>query len=189
MARMAVDTRSPSAADAVRLARRRLLAGRPIRMQELAADLGVTRVTLHRWVGSRDDLLGEVLWSLAAQTFAEADRATRARGGRRVARVVGRFIETVNANPGMRDFIAGDPEQALRILTTKATPVQARSVEATEALIRDEEAAGRLRPPMAAHDLAYVIVRISESFLYADIIAGEAPDAAKARAAIEALLR
>ena len=34
-------------------------------MQTLARELGTSRFTLHRWVGSRDLLLGEVLWSLA----------------------------------------------------------------------------------------------------------------------------
>jgi hypothetical protein len=39
-------------------------------MTSLAAELGVNRVTLYRWVGSRDVLMVEVLWSLAASTLA-----------------------------------------------------------------------------------------------------------------------
>ena len=179
-----------SADDAIHAARRRILAGQPVRMQELADELGVSRVTLHRWVGSREELLGEALWSLAHDNFTAAVRATRTRGGRRIADVVGRFIATVNATDGMRILIEREPEYAMRILTTKASPVQARSVAAVEDLLREEQAKGRLTPPMDIADLAYVIVRISESFLYADLITGDrAPDDEKARLAISALLR
>lgn len=179
------------AEDAVRLAARRILEGRPLRMGELAAELGVTRVSLHRWVGSREELLGEALWALAQRGIEDAARSTRtrARGGARIAAIVGAYIRTVNATPGVRAFIEREPELAMRILTTKASPVQARSVAAVEGLLNNAVAAGELDPPLAVHDLAYVIVRISESFLYANLITGEPPDDEKARQAIAALLR
>jgi len=47
-------------ADALRLARRKFLAAQRIDMTSLAAELGVNRVTLYRWVGSRDALMVEV---------------------------------------------------------------------------------------------------------------------------------
>lgn len=40
-----------------------------------------------------------------------------------------------------------------------------------------------------ARDLAYLTLRITETFVYADTIAGETPDPAKVRQAIRALLR
>ncbi|MEV0672755.1 QsdR family transcriptional regulator [Mycobacterium sp. NPDC050441] len=43
-------------------------------------------------------------------------------------------------------------------------------------------------PPLPPNDLAYLIVRIVESFLYADIITGEPLEIAKAEQAISALL-
>ena len=54
-------------------------AGR-IDMSALADELGVNRVTLYRWVGSRDRLLVEVVWSLARETLADRGRAVAARG-------------------------------------------------------------------------------------------------------------
>ena len=51
-----------TAQDAVLLARRRFLAAERIDMGAIAQELGVNRVTLYRWVGSRDRLLVEVLW-------------------------------------------------------------------------------------------------------------------------------
>jgi AcrR family transcriptional regulator len=159
----ATATSPPRAAGAVQLARRRILDGRPVRMQELAAELEVSRVTLHRWVGSREALLGEALWSLAAGNLAAAKRATRQTGGARIADMMARFMTAVQAEPGMRAFLEREPELALKILTTNAAPVQSRSVAAVEDLLADAEARAEIEPPMPIPDLAYVIVRITES--------------------------
>ena len=63
----------PAVADALRLARRKFRAAERIDMTALADELGVNRVTLYRWVGSRDQLLVEVVWSLARRTLAQAE--------------------------------------------------------------------------------------------------------------------
>jgi AcrR family transcriptional regulator len=181
---------STRAEEVIRLAARRIVDGRPLRMGELADEIGVTRMSLHRWVGSREELLGEALWLLAAGSIAEATAArSRTRGGARIAEVVGRYIAAVTAAPGMRAFIEREPELAMRLLTTNASPVQARSAAAVERLLEQAVAAGELELPMEVRDLAYVVVRISESFLFTKLITGEPPDAAKARQAIAALLR
>lgn len=54
--------------------------------------------------------------------------------------------------------------------------------------MEDEVSAGRLDPPLPVPDLAYLLVRIGESFAYTDVITGDAPDAEKAHAAVTALL-
>src|ERR1700760_251534 len=58
---MLAEERKADALDAFRVARRWFMAGRRIEMQELAAELGVNRATLFRWVGGRDDLAGEIV--------------------------------------------------------------------------------------------------------------------------------
>ena len=65
-----------------RLARRTFLAGERIDMQTLARSLGVDRATLYRWVGSRERLLTEILWSLIEPTVTALGKA-RDPGGRR----------------------------------------------------------------------------------------------------------
>src|SRR6202011_33668 len=110
--------------------------------------LGVSRVTLHRWVGSRDELLGEVLWSLAEPTIAKARQATRARGGTGIAETMWRFTVSVHEAPFMRSFLAREPEIALRVLTTKRAPLQGRVVGAFRELLVAEAEAGRLELPM-----------------------------------------
>ena len=43
--------------------------------------------------------------------------------------------------------------------------------------------------PVDLHELAYVIVRLIESYTYLDLITGEAPDAARAEPILRMLLR
>ncbi|PKV94131.1 hypothetical protein ATK30_5003 [Amycolatopsis echigonensis] len=156
-------------------------------MRDLAGDLGVSRATLHRWVGSRDHLLSEILW---AETAAVLDNVSYAgRGGDGIAEAIGAFVRTVNASAPFRAFLRREPERALRLLTTKASLVQSRTIEKVAALLSDEIAAGRLESPLPVTDLAYLLVRVGESFIYTDAITGEEPDAEKALVAAKMLLR
>jgi AcrR family transcriptional regulator len=185
---LAATDRRPDALTAFRIARRWFIAGRRIEMQELAAELGVNRATLFRWVGSRDDLLAEIIWSLAQPTLARAVSDAAGAGGQRIANIMGRFVALLDEADFFRTFLQREPERALRILTTRASTVQSRLIAAVEALVREEITRTRMHPPLPPHDLAYLIVRIVESFLYADIITGEEHDTAKAALAITALL-
>jgi AcrR family transcriptional regulator len=180
---------APTALGAFKLARHKFKAGERIEMQALADELGTSRVTIHRWVGNRDQLLAEVLWSLAEPTLSAARAATHQQGGARVARTLDRFLCGVLATSYMRAFLQREPEIALRILTTKRTTFQARVVEFVRDLIVEEVARGALTPPLPVDDLAYLVVRIAESFFYTDIIAHGEPDPSKATQAIAALLR
>src|SRR4051812_10411968 len=79
--------RRPSALDAFLVARRRFVRGERVDMTALAAELGVNRVTLYRWVGSREQLLVEVVWSLARRTLDDLEAAHR-RGKGRVVEIL-----------------------------------------------------------------------------------------------------
>lgn len=188
LTRLLAADRRPDALTAFRIARRWFMAGRRIEMRELAAELGVNRATLFRWVGSRDDLLAEILWSLAEPTLAMAVDGAPGRGGQRIVAIMDRFATILDEADYFREFLRREPERALRILTTRASAVQQRLVAAVETILREEITRGDLHPPLPPHDLAYLIVRIVESFLYADLITGEHPDIAKAQQAIAALL-
>ncbi|QRP50559.1 QsdR family transcriptional regulator [Amycolatopsis sp. FDAARGOS 1241] len=176
----------PDPATAFALARAWFLAGRRVDMRDLAAELGVSRATLHRWVGSRDHLLGEVLWSETSLVFDNVSFTGRGAAG--IADAIGAFVSTVNGSAAFRTFLQREPERALRLLTTKASVVQSRTIEKLSALLETEASAGRLAAPLPVPDLAYVLVRLGESFIYTDVITGDEPDAAKAHAAVSALL-
>src|ERR1700743_102030 len=99
LSRMLAKDRKADALDAFRVARRWFMAGRRIEMQELAAELGVNRATLFRWVGGRDDLLGEILWSLAEPTLTHVIQGSSGHGGRRITAAAGRFATLVDQAP------------------------------------------------------------------------------------------
>src|SRR5215211_419324 len=174
----------PTPLDAFRLAKRKFLSAERIDMSALADDLGVNRVTLYRWVGSREQLMVEVIWSLA-----NVDRRTRARGAERIVKIVTRFLDDVISNEGMRRWLAEEGELAMRLLTRHDTDFQPRLIGAIEELLREETEAGRLDLPVDLHEVAYVIVRLIESYTYLDLITGEQPDAQRAEPVLRMLLR
>lgn len=179
----------PTALDAFLLARRTFLAGERVDMSSLAARLGVNRVTLYRWVGSREKLLVEVIWSLGSQTLKNEIRRTRKTGADRVVTIVGRFIAAVLSNPGFSHFLAEEGELAMRLLTRRDMDFQPRLIEALQKLLAEEVEAGRIDLPADLHDVAYTMVRIVESYIYLDLITGEEPDAKRAEAILRLLLR
>ncbi|WP_280344485.1 QsdR family transcriptional regulator [Nocardia neocaledoniensis] len=169
----------PDAITAFKAARSGFLAGRRLEMKELADELGVNRATLFRWVGGRDELLAEVIWSVAEPTLRRAVAANTDRGARRIAGVLGDFAQAVNTSDAFRQFLRREPERALRLLTTQAGSMQRRFVAFIADLITAEIAAGTLDPPLPVPEGALLLARITETFIYADVISGEEPDAAK----------
>ena len=183
------DFARPTPLDAFQLARRKFLSAERVDMSAIADELGVNRVTLYRWVGSREQLLVEVVWSVSERTLADVQRSVRSKGSERIVRVVTRFLEAVIANEGMRRWLAEEGELAMRLLTRHDTEFQPRLIEAIERMLREETDAGRLVLPADLRDVAYVIVRLVESYTYLDLITGEQPDARRAEPILRLLLR
>jgi len=183
------EAEGPSPIDAFKLARRRFQDAERIDMSALAAELGINRVTLYRWVGSRDQLLVEVIWSLGERTFDKIDADVTATGSERVVQVVTGFIDTVLGHRGMRRWLAEEGEQAMRLLTMQDKGFQQRLIARVERLLRDETEADRLEVPADLHEVAYVIVRLIESYIYLDLITGEEPQAGRAEPILRMLLR
>ena len=180
---------SPTAADLLALARRRFLACERISIEELAAELGVSRATAYRWVGNAEQLAGLVVAGLVDATFARTLREGRGHGAERIVDVTARGLRYVATSRPYHAFLARDPQKALRIVASKEGPVQARTIAHHEALLREEIERGNLTLPVDPHTMAYALVRVAESFLYADVIAGEKIDLDKAVAIIKLLLR
>jgi AcrR family transcriptional regulator len=178
--RALTESARPTPLDALRLARRRWLAGERLDMGALARDLGVSRATLYSWVGSREKLIGEVIWSFAEAGVRQAREEATGTGPDYVVDVVDRFSHLNAAFEPLRRFIEQDPELALRILTSKDGPVQGRMIAIARELLSEQVDAGRLTPALDIDTLAYLMVRVNESFLYSDLITGSEPDVDKA---------
>jgi AcrR family transcriptional regulator len=173
----------------LRLGRRRFQAGERLDMSAVADLLGVNRVTLYRWFGSRDRFVVEVVWSLARQALDVVESDVTGRGPGRILALVGGFLDLVIANTGMQRWLADDGEHAMRLLTRHDTNFQPRLIAAFEAVLREETEHGHLDLPVDLHELAYVIVRLIESYTYLDLITGEQPDARRAEPILRMLLR
>jgi AcrR family transcriptional regulator len=179
----------PAPMDALQLARRRWLASERLDMGTLAKELGISRATLYSWVGSRERLIGEVIWSFAEEGLRQATEAARGSGAEYVVDVVQRFGRLNASFEPLRRFIEQDPELALRILTSKKGPVQERMIAAARELLAEQVAAGKLSPPLDIDTLAYLLIRVNESFIYSDVITGSEPDVDKAVEVVRLLLR
>jgi AcrR family transcriptional regulator len=150
---------------------------RRLDMRALAGELGMGRATLYRKVGNRDRLLGEVLWYLTRIAMACAlAKAGDRRGAERVVETLRLFMTAVHDSAELRHFLEAEPEAALRILTSKHGPIQPGVTDALEQLLAEEEERGHLSLTIDRDTLAYVMVRIGEAFLYADVIADQEPD-------------
>lgn len=158
--------------DALAVGRKRWLNGERINMGSIAKELGINRATLFRWVGSRDLFIGEVIWSFYREVLDATCKGTAGQGPGYVASVCERLLRKVMKSEPLQQFIQQDPQYAIRILTSKFSLFQARSINAVRELI-----AGQVRntdwiPPISENDLAFLIVRLGESFLYGDVISG-----------------
>jgi len=178
----------PTPMDALRAARRRWLAGERLDMGALAHELRISRATLYSWVGSREKLIGEVLWSFAEEGLRQARAAASGSGPARIVDVFQRFIHANASFEPLRRFVEEDPELALRVLTSKQSPVQGRMIAAARDLLAHEVATGALTPALDVDTLAYTLIRVAESFLYSDVIAGSEPDVARAVEVVRVLL-
>jgi AcrR family transcriptional regulator len=184
-----LQTRVPTPADLFVLARRRFLRGERIDIQTLAAELGVSRATAYRWAGNADQLTSRVISSLSEDTFKRSVREAKGKGWERILDVQARGLRYIASSAPYRRFLERDPETALRIVASKEGSPQQTTIRLNEQLLDEEARRGHIRLPIDAHTLAYAIVRIAESFLYADLIAGEQPDVDKAVQVMRLLLR
>jgi AcrR family transcriptional regulator len=166
------------------------VAGQRLDMRSLARRIGVARATLYRRVGNREQLLDQVLWWRARRLLADHVQAsTDLAGTARLSAVIGGVLHAVAADGPLHVFLEADPETALRLLTGARSTVHKGMAAALESLIDLERARGSFDASLDTRTLAYAILRVSEGFLYSDVIADRVPDIGRAVTVIDALLR
>lgn len=160
-------------------------------MQGLADELGVSRVTLFRQAGSREVLLGKALWVLTEATLASAVRRWEAErpAGELHSPGTGRYVNAlVSRSRGLRRLLDDEPALTIRVLTDPRGLVQPGVVAFIEAVLRRDVDEFGLVPIIEPGALAYALVRLGESFLYADVLAARRPDVATADRLQQALI-
>jgi AcrR family transcriptional regulator len=165
------------------------LAGRRLDMQSLARHIGVGRATLYRRVGNREQLLDHVIWWRGRRMVASQVLMTgHLSGAPRIAAVVAGALRAIERDRPLRALIESEPDVALRILTGHRSVAGHGMVSALASLIDLERRRGAFDADVDAPTLAYAIIRISEGFLYADVIGDRVPDVGQAITVIRALL-
>jgi AcrR family transcriptional regulator len=169
--------------------------GKRLDMQGLADELGVSRVTLFRRVGSREALLSKALWMLTQctlETAAARWEAERPEGELHTPGTGRHLNAMVAQSKGLRRLLDDEPALAIRVLTDPRGQVQAGLVAFIEELLRRDIKEFGLITLIEPDALAHVLVRLGESFLYADVLAGRRPDVETAnrlqRALVEGVL-
>ncbi|MFC4048784.1 QsdR family transcriptional regulator [Actinomadura syzygii] len=178
----------PTALDAFRRARADFLAGRRLDVQSLAAELGVSRVTLYRWVGTREQLLVEVIWSLTERTLRDEWERLASEPGPRVPELMVRLLRAIWDQPGARRFLEQENDLAMRLLTLKSHGFQPRLLDLIREKVAEDLEDGRVSTPLPLDDLAYTVLRVTESFHYLPTITGEPADPDAAARVLAALL-
>ena len=174
--------------DVFKLARQWWLDGRRLNLGALADEVGVSRATIFRWVGNRDLVLAEILWSMYSQVLNAAIKEAEGTGAEYVVDVYRRIGEVIVGFEPLRRFLLQDPQYALRVLTSDATDYHDRLVAAWKGLLDEQVERGDLDPQLETDELAELIVRINEGCLYSDLIAGREPAIERACKALRLLL-
>lgn len=163
--------RRPDRSDAIRLARTRFLEGERIEMGSLADELGIGRTTLYRWVGERDDLIGEVLVGLVDDWFEVVEGQARGRGRARVLDLFGRFLGIAAASGPVTELAEREPALTMRILLDRDGKVAIRSKQLlAEVMARD------LPDREVPRNIIDAIEMAAASLVWANMAAGRKPD-------------
>ena len=180
---------NPTPAAAFRAARRMYLRGQRVDMQALAAGLGISRTTLYRWTGQREQLLADILWSLSDEVFerAKADHPEHA-GVERMVAIFRQHVGVLAAAEPLRTFLQQETHAALRILTSPTRGVQPRTIYKLAQLYREEREATSWRPRLEPDTLAFAVVRVTEGFIYNDALLTLEPELERATAIVRVLL-
>jgi len=180
-----------NAARIVSTAARWIYEGRRVDMQGLADELGVSRVTLFRRVGSREELISQALWRLTERMLeiaVERWEAERPEGELHTPGTIRHINAMVAGSTGLRRMLDDEPAMTMRVLTDPRGRVQSGIVAFNEVLLRQDMEEFGLVTIIEPSALAYALVRLGESFLYADVIAARKPDVETANRLQQAII-
>jgi hypothetical protein len=96
-------------------------------MRALAGELRVSRTTLHRWTGPREQLISDVVFSLSDAVFEQAKRdTTHLSGSERLLAVFRQHVSALVGAPALQSFLRHEThagvEQAAAIVSLPLGP-------------------------------------------------------------------
>ncbi len=150
-------TPRPTREDALALGRELFLRKERVDLRRIAQELGVGRTTLYRWVGDREQLLGEVLGELNEGAWQTARARAEGEGLPGLRDAVDRFAALTTSFAPAVHFARTEPAMAIRVLmdpdgrvrrdmVARVTEELAAHTETGVSALRD-----RRRPRRAVH--------------------------------------
>jgi AcrR family transcriptional regulator len=167
--------RARSPEEVITAATRTYLRGEALDMSALAADLGIGRATLYRWVGNREDLLTSVLAEGTELTFRAAIKGANGQGVALIIDCLRRFMNSVLTTPALKALTAREPMLFLRLATMPGA-IEGRAAQMVGELLAQEEATGRITLMLPSSVMAQAIIRICDSHLYAHLLGHKEPE-------------
>jgi len=164
--------RRATPADALDAAVATHLSGARVDMGVLAQQLGISRATLHRWVGSRELLLERVLAQRAELFIEVACSESKGTGEARVLDALRRLLDGARLADPARKFVMREPHLALRILTSEQGVVHRMIVQGLTELARETLTPKQVTALEPRIDSA---VQVGSLLLYVPITVGEEP--------------
>ncbi len=98
------------------------------------------------------------------------------------------MLRVIWEQPGARRFLERENALAMSLLTLKANGFQPRMLALVRDKLAEDIADGRIESPLPLDDLAYTVLRVTESFHYLPTITGEPADPDRATLVLKAIL-
>lgn len=162
----------PTRQHAVATARTMFVSGERVDMRTVCEALSIGRTTLHRWVGDRERLLGDVLGSLTDDTWDLVAAEARGEGLERALDAVTRFMSVTAAFPPLKHFAEREPALALRVLFARESHVQERIRAGVQRVLSEN-----LRPDQRPEaKIVEIMVQIATALEWTPIVIGQEPE-------------
>lgn len=159
--------------------------GERVEMHELCAALGIGRTTLYRWVGDREQLIGEVLGELVDGAWELVIERAKGEGPPRALDATRRFMELTSNFAPLRQFAEREPQAALRILLSPNGKVAERiRAGALRALQSSTDDADTINP-----ELIEIAVQVGTALEWTPIAIGQKPEIERATRLIRSLFQ
>lgn len=156
------------------VARELLDEGERVDIQAVARRLGVSRATVHRWFGTRDQLVSALFEHLTTEFREAAEAEARGSGDERAFDFVRRIADRSAAYVPLRLAAAREPGVVLRLVLAEDGPVHTQVAEALTRLLAATRSVKEMR---RLRDVVDVFAATAIAVHWATIAAGGEPDA------------